>query len=186
MMWDLGFAIGHATRSVADCLGRAREDMTIRTSVLESRHVWGDETLYGDFRRRFLSELVPGTEAEFVAAKLRERDERHLRAGDSRYLLEPNVKDGKGGLRDLHALFWIAKYLYRVGPLRRPRRARRAEPERRMPASRGRRASSGGSAPTSTPSAAGQRTASPSTASRRSRRAWATGRAAAISPSSAS
>ncbi len=114
MMWDLGLSVGHATRSVADCLRRAREDMTIRTSVLESRHVWGDQALYDAFRRRFLDELVPGTEAEFVAAKLRERDERHLRAGGSRYLLEPNVKDGKGGLRDLHVLFWIAKYLFRV------------------------------------------------------------------------
>ena len=114
MLWDLGFAVGHATRSVADCLRRAREDMTIRTSVLESRHVWGDEALYDAFRGRFLTELVPGTEAEFVAAKLRERDGRHVRAGDSRYLLEPNVKDGKGGLRDLHVLFWIAKYLFRV------------------------------------------------------------------------
>ena len=114
MMWDLGFSVGHATRSIADCMRRAREDMTIRTSVLESRHVWGDQALYDGFRRRFLTELVPGTEAEFVAAKLRERDERHVRAGGSRYLLEPNVKDGKGGLRDLHVLFWIAKYLYRV------------------------------------------------------------------------
>ena len=114
MMWDLGFSVGHATRSVADCLRCAREDMTIRTSVLESRHVWGDEALYDGFRRRFLTELVPGTETEFVAAKLRERDERHVRSGGSRYLLEPNVKDSKGGLRDLHVLFWIAKYLFRV------------------------------------------------------------------------
>ena len=114
MMWDLGLVVGHATRSVADCLRRAQEDMTIRTAVLESRHVWGDQSLYDAFRRRFLTELVPGTEAEFVAAKLREREERHVRAGDSRYLLEPNVKDGKGGLRDLHVLFWIAKYLFRV------------------------------------------------------------------------
>ena len=114
MLWDLGFKVGHATRSVADCLRGARGDMTIRTSVLESRHVWGDQALYDAFRQRFLTELVPGTEAEFVAAKLGERDERHVRAGDSRYLLEPNVKDGKGGLRDLHVLFWIAKYLFRV------------------------------------------------------------------------
>ena len=114
MLWDLGFAVGHATRSVADCLRRAQADMTIRTAVLESRHVWGDAALYDALRRRFLTELVPGTEAEFVAAKLRERDARHVRAGDSRYLLEPDVKDGKGGLRDLHVLFWIAKYLFRV------------------------------------------------------------------------
>ena len=114
MLWDLGFVVGHATRSVTDCLRRAKEDMTIRTSVLESRHVWGDQALYDAFRQSFLTELVPGTEAEFVAAKLREREERHVRQGGSRYLLEPNVKDGKGGLRDLHVLFWIAKYLFRV------------------------------------------------------------------------
>ena len=114
MLWDLGFAVGHATRSVDDCLRRAKRDMTIRTAVLESRPVWGDEALYDAFRRRFVTELVPGTEAEFVAAKLRERDERHARAGHSRYLLEPNVKDGKGGLRDLHVLFWIARYLFRI------------------------------------------------------------------------
>ena len=113
-LWDLGFSVGHATRSVADCLRRAQGDMTIRTSVLESRHVWGDRALYDAFRQRFLTELVPGTEAEFVAAKLREREQRHVRGGDSRYLLEPNVKDGKGGLRDLHVLFWIAKYLFGV------------------------------------------------------------------------
>ena len=114
MMWDLGLKVGHATRSVADCLRRARDDMTIRTSVLESRYVWGDQPLFKEFRWRFLTELVPDTEAEFVAAKLGERDARHARAGGSRYLLEPNLKDGKGGLRDLHTLFWIAKYLYRV------------------------------------------------------------------------
>ncbi len=113
-MWDLGLSVGHATRSVADCLRRARDDMTIRTAVLESRRVWGDEPLYRDFRRRFLAALVPGGEAAFVAAKLAERDARHARTGGSRYLLEPHVKDGKGGLRDLHALFWIAKYLFRV------------------------------------------------------------------------
>ncbi len=113
-LWDLGLSVGHAVRSVSDCLRRAQTDMTIRTAVLESRHVAGDEALYGEFRRHFLTDLVPGTEREFVAAKLRERDERHARTGESRYLLEPHVKDGKGGLRDLHTLFWIAKYLHRV------------------------------------------------------------------------
>ena len=114
MMWDLGLSVGHATRSVADCLRRAGGDMTIRTALLESRPVWGDESLYRAFHRRFLAEIVSGGEAAFVAAKLEERDARHARTGGSRYLLEPHVKDGKGGLRDLHALFWIAKYLFRV------------------------------------------------------------------------
>jgi [protein-PII] uridylyltransferase len=88
--------------------------MTIRTAVLEARFLLGDRKLYDEFVARFDKEVVPGTTAEFVAAKLAEREERHRRAGQSRYLVEPNVKDGKGGLRDLHTLYWIAKYVYRV------------------------------------------------------------------------
>ena len=114
MLWDMGLTVGHATRSISDCLARSKKDMTIRTSILESRFLWGDEALFRDLRQRFWDEIVPGSEAEFVAAKLSERDARHQRTGDSRYLLEPNLKDGKGGLRDLHTLLWIAKYLYRV------------------------------------------------------------------------
>jgi len=114
MLWDMGFKVGHATRSINDCLARAKSDMTIRTSILESRFLWGDEALLHNLLQRFWDEIVPDSEGEFVAAKLSERDARHQRSGDSRYLLEPNIKDGKGGLRDLHTLFWIAKYLYRV------------------------------------------------------------------------
>ena len=114
MLWDMGLKVGHATRSIADCLARSKSDMTIRTSILESRYLWGDKALFRELRQRFWDEIVPGSEGDFVAAKLSERDARHLRTGDSRYLLEPNIKDGKGGLRDLHTLFWIAKYLYRV------------------------------------------------------------------------
>ena len=63
---------------------------------------------------RFRKEVVAGNAAEFVTAKLAERDERHIKMGDSRYVVEPNVKDGKGGLRDLHTLYWIGKYVHRV------------------------------------------------------------------------
>jgi [protein-PII] uridylyltransferase len=110
-LWDLGFKVGHASRTVGDCLKLAREDHTVRTSILEARRLAGDEALAGELRRRFRDEVVKGTGAAFVAAKLRERDERHARAGASRFLVEPNVKEGKGGLRDLHTLFWIAQYL---------------------------------------------------------------------------
>jgi [protein-PII] uridylyltransferase len=113
-LWDMGLKVGHATRSVNECIRQAKADMTIRTALLESRHVFGDEKLYDELTARFDKEVVQGTAAEFVAAKLAEREERHRRAGQSRYLVEPNVKDGKGGLRDLHTLFWIAKYVYRV------------------------------------------------------------------------
>jgi len=114
MLWDLGLKVGHATRSVDDCLRMGKQDITIRTNLLESRFVWGDEETYDIFRARFMDELVKGSGLEFIEKKLGERDDRHVRMGDSRYVVEPNVKDGKGGLRDLHTLFWIGKYLYRV------------------------------------------------------------------------
>jgi [protein-PII] uridylyltransferase len=113
-LWDMGLKVGHATRSVDECIRQAKADMTIRTALLETRHLLGDQKLYAELTTRFDKEVVQGTAPEFVAAKLAEREERHRRAGQSRYLVEPNVKDGKGGLRDLHTLFWIAKYVYRV------------------------------------------------------------------------
>src|SRR5467141_2690539 len=113
-LWDMGLKVGHATRSVDESIRQARGDMTIRTAILETRFLTGDQPLYNELVERFDKEVVLGTAAEFVTAKLAEREERNRRAGQSRYLVEPNVKDGKGGLRDLHTLFWIAKYVYRV------------------------------------------------------------------------
>jgi [protein-PII] uridylyltransferase len=113
-LWDMGLKVGHATRSVDECMRQGRMDMTIRTALLEARFLMGELALYDEFSLRFDKEVMQGTAPEFVAAKLAERAERHRRAGQSRYLVEPNVKDGKGGLRDLHTLFWIAKYVYRV------------------------------------------------------------------------
>src|ERR1700727_112873 len=113
-LWDMGLKVGHATRSVDESIRQARGDMTIRTAILETRFLTGDQPLYDELVGRFDKEVVQGTAAEFVTAKLAEREERHRRAGQSRYLVEPNVKDGKGGVRDLHTLFWIAKYVYRV------------------------------------------------------------------------
>ncbi|MDB5431003.1 MAG: [protein-PII] uridylyltransferase [Caulobacter sp.] len=110
-LWDLGFKVGHASRTVEECVRLSREDMTIRTSLLEARRLTGDERLGADLIKRFREEVVKNTGPEFVAAKLKERDDRHERAGMSRYMVEPNVKEGKGGLRDLHSLMWIAEYL---------------------------------------------------------------------------
>jgi len=110
-LWDVGLKVGWAARSVDECLRVAREDMTVRTTLLEARLIAGDAALLEIMASRFREEVARGSEAEFVAAKLRERDERHARAGASRYLVEPDVKNGKGGLRDLHTLFWIARYL---------------------------------------------------------------------------
>ena len=112
MLWDMGFKVGHATRNIEECIRLSKEDMTIRTSILELRHLHGDQELSQTLAERFSKEVVAGRAKEFIAAKLAERDERHLKTGESRYLVEPNVKDGKGGLRDLHTLFWIGKYFH--------------------------------------------------------------------------
>ena len=113
-LWDMGLKVGHATRSIDECIRQSKADITIRTAILEARFLLGDQKLFDELVTRFDDEVVRNTAAEFVAAKLAEREERIRRAGQSRYLVEPNIKDGKGGLRDLHTLFWIAKYVYRV------------------------------------------------------------------------
>ncbi len=113
-LWDLSLTVGHSSRSLNEVTRMAREDITIRTALLEGRFLWGDQEVYDAASNRFWSEVVPGTESRFVTEKLAERDARHKRMGDSRYVVEPNVKDGKGGLRDLQTLYWIGKYVYRV------------------------------------------------------------------------
>ncbi|MFA7413054.1 MAG: [protein-PII] uridylyltransferase [Rhizobium sp.] len=114
LLWDMGLKVGHATRTVEECIRLSKTDMTIRTAILETRYVCGREELVEELHRRFDHEVTSNTAPEFIAAKLAERDERHRKSGDSRYLVEPNVKEGKGGLRDLQTLFWIAKYKYHV------------------------------------------------------------------------
>jgi [protein-PII] uridylyltransferase len=111
-LWDLGFKVGHASRTVEECIRYARDDFTISTSLLEARRLAGDEALAAELKRRYRKDVMQGGGQTFVAAKLAERDHRHLRAGASRYMVEPNVKEGKGGLRDLNTLFWIAQYLH--------------------------------------------------------------------------
>jgi [protein-PII] uridylyltransferase len=111
ILWDLKLKVGHSLRSTAQLMTLAKKDMTVRTAFLEGRWMWGDQKMFDGAMRRFRREVVAGTAAEFVTAKLAERDERHIRMGDSRYVVEPNVKDGKGGLRDLQTLYWIGKYV---------------------------------------------------------------------------
>jgi [protein-PII] uridylyltransferase len=114
LLWDLGLKVGQATRSIDDCLRLAREDFTIRTAMLEARFLWGDQALFLDLKERFLKTLQARSGVKFIEAKLAERATRHERFGNTRYVLEPNIKEGKGGLRDLQTLYWIAKYLYQV------------------------------------------------------------------------
>ncbi|MBK1636216.1 [protein-PII] uridylyltransferase [Rhodovulum adriaticum] len=114
MLWDLRLKVGHSSRTVKDCVRLGREDITIRTALLENRFLAGHAPLDKDLNDALWGELFEGTEAEFIEAKLAERSERHRKQGGQRYVLEPNVKEGKGGLRDLQSLYWIAKYIYRV------------------------------------------------------------------------
>ncbi len=114
MLWDLKLKVGQATRSVDECLRLAEGDMTIRTSLLEHRLICGDAVIAQELRDRLWPELFSRTVPEFIEAKLAERSARHQRQGGQRYVLEPNVKEGKGGLRDLQTLYWIGKYIHQV------------------------------------------------------------------------
>jgi len=112
MLWDMGLKVGHSSRNVDECLKLAREDHTIQTALLESRRVAGDVSLAEELQTRFRKEVAERDHAGFIAAKLKERDARHARIGASRYMVEPHIKEGKGGLRDLHTLFWMARHRY--------------------------------------------------------------------------
>ena len=114
LLWDLKLKVGQSVRTPDQMVAAARDDVTVRTALLEARWIWGDEQLCDSTMGRFQKEIVAGSGRDYVAAKLGERDVRHQRMGDSRYVVEPNVKDGKGGLRDLHTLYWIGKYMFGV------------------------------------------------------------------------
>ncbi|WP_204113564.1 [protein-PII] uridylyltransferase [Shimia biformata] len=117
ILWDLRLKVGHSSRTVKDCIRLGAEDFTIRTALLENRFLGGYAPLAKDLNTRLEKDLFKGTEKEFVEAKLEERDARHIKQGQ-RYMVEPNVKEGKGGLRDMQSLYWIAKYVYHVGRAR--------------------------------------------------------------------
>ena len=114
ILWDLRLKVGHASRTIKDCIKLGKEDFTIRTALLEHRVLAGDTDLAKELDQKLWSDLFKGTAREFIEAKLAERDARHTRQGGQRYVVEPNVKEGKGGLRDLQSLFWIAKYVHGV------------------------------------------------------------------------
>ncbi len=112
ILWDLRLKVGHASRTIKDCLRIGVEDFTVQTAMLEHRYICGDADLAQKFRKTIWKELFKGNEREFITAKLAERDLRHEKQGGQRYMVEPNVKEGKGGLRDLQSLFWIAQYVH--------------------------------------------------------------------------
>jgi len=114
LLWDLGLKVGHAKRTVQDTIRASREDHTILTGLIEMRFITGDRALYKKLEAAFRREVARLKPADFVEVKLAERDSRHQKHGATRYMVEPNIKEGKGGLRDLHTLFWIAKFAYRA------------------------------------------------------------------------
>ena len=114
ILWDLGYTVGHSTRTIDDCIEKSRSDLTISTSLLEKRFVAGNNEIYDLLNNKFKTFIDNTKTLDFVEAKLKESETRHKRFGESRYVVEPNVKDGKGGLRDLHTLIWILKFAYKV------------------------------------------------------------------------
>ncbi|MBV8616011.1 MAG: [protein-PII] uridylyltransferase [Acetobacteraceae bacterium] len=111
-LWDLGLKVGHATRSVAECLAEGAKDATIRTALLDARHLAGEPGLFAEFHDDFAAACAAAGTADYIAAKQAERAARHRRFGDSPFVVEPNIKEGRGGLRDLQTLYWIARYAY--------------------------------------------------------------------------
>ena len=111
-LWDLGLKVGHATRSIPECLKEAKDDVTIRTSLLDARCIGGDRPLFADFQKAFRADCAADGPADYISAKQAERAARHKRFGETPFMVEPNVKEGRGGLRDLQTLYWLARYVF--------------------------------------------------------------------------
>ena len=97
MLWDLGLKVGHATRSLAECVRLAKQDITIRTALLEARYLWGDNALYEELRKRFWTEVATGNGQDFVEAKLAERDERHRARAKAAIWSSPTSRKARAG-----------------------------------------------------------------------------------------
>lgn len=110
LLWDSGFKVGHATRSIKEAIAQANRDMRTKTAMLESRFLAGDRELAQEFREQFRSKCVEGHEREYVGMRMQDQVARHKKFGDSVYLQEPNLKNGCGGLRDYQNLLWITYF----------------------------------------------------------------------------
>lgn len=116
LLWDMGLKVGQSVRTIDECFTAMAQDITITTALLESRFITGDKNLYHEFERQY-RDYAQETAKQFFDAKMTERSERYKKMGQSKYMLEPNVKEGRGGLRDLHFLFWLIKYLFSITDL---------------------------------------------------------------------
>jgi [protein-PII] uridylyltransferase len=110
LLWDIGFKVGHSTRSVKEALAQANLDMLTKTAMLESRFLAGDRELAREFRDQFRARCVIGSEQEYVEMRMRDQETRHRKLGDSVYMQEPNIKSGCGGLRDYQNLLWMSYF----------------------------------------------------------------------------
>ena len=110
LLWDLGFKVGHATRTISQAIKKANEDMITKTSMLESRFLAGEREIFTQFKERFQAECVRGREKEYIAWRLDNQAEHRIKHGSTVFLQEPNVKNGIGGLRDYQSLLWISQF----------------------------------------------------------------------------
>jgi [protein-PII] uridylyltransferase len=110
LLWDIGFKVGHSTRSMKEALAQANRDMLTKTAMLESRFLAGDRELAREFRDQFRTKCVTGLEREYVELRMRDQEARHRKFGDSVYMQEPNLKSGCGGLRDYQNLLWMSYF----------------------------------------------------------------------------
>ncbi|MEO5349365.1 MAG: [protein-PII] uridylyltransferase [Magnetococcus sp. YQC-3] len=117
-LWDMGLDVGHAVRTVQECVQLARQNVEIRTSMLESRFLSGDNDLFKSYHDTLFAKVLERGPEAFLRAKLVEQSKRHERFGNSLFYLEPNVKENPGGLRDLQTFSWISKYRYHVQRVR--------------------------------------------------------------------
>ncbi len=111
-LWDLGFSVGHSTRTVKQIFDYAKEDITFLTSLIDHRFLIGDKKLFKCFQQTFQNFTKNYNTFEFIKNKLIEANQRHKKFGSSRFVIEPNVKEGKGGIRDIQTLIWISKFAY--------------------------------------------------------------------------
>jgi [protein-PII] uridylyltransferase len=117
-LWDVGLVVGHASRTVADCTRLAQKDLKVKTALLDARYLAGDGPLYQEFEAAMETDVLKKNAARFYREKLAESEDRHHKFGDSVYLLEPELKEGAGGLRDIHTAMWLAKVKYKVKGMR--------------------------------------------------------------------
>ena len=113
-LWNLGLRVGYATRTIQECIIYSKKELDVCSSILESRFIVGNKKIYENLMKKYKNKIVERYGKKFIEAIFLEREKRLKEIGDTRYLLEPNVKNGKGSIRDLQTLDWIGKFFYKI------------------------------------------------------------------------